>query len=97
MAVRLLPFPADSAEVVSGWARTRDEVIMWCGHPAAPVPAERIRAWARDDGVQPFGLYRAGGWWPTASCGSMTTRQRWSSRGSSSIPASEARASDGTW
>jgi len=60
MAVRLLPFPADSAEVVSGWARTREEVIMWCGRPAAPVPAGQISAWAREDGVQPFGLYRDG-------------------------------------
>ncbi|HLK76233.1 MAG TPA: GNAT family N-acetyltransferase [Streptosporangiaceae bacterium] len=60
MAVRLRPFPADSAEVVSGWATTREEVIMWCGHPAAPVPAGQINAWAREDGVQPFGLYRGG-------------------------------------
>jgi hypothetical protein len=36
MAVRLCPFPAEEAEVVSSWARTREEVIMWCGHPAAP-------------------------------------------------------------
>jgi hypothetical protein len=35
MAVPLRPFPADSAEAVSGWARTPEEVIMWCGHPAA--------------------------------------------------------------
>jgi ribosomal protein S18 acetylase RimI-like enzyme len=60
MAVRLRPFPADSAEVVSGWARTHEEVIMWCGRPAAPVPAGQINAWAREDGVQPFGLYRDG-------------------------------------
>src|SRR6185437_10483533 len=60
MAMRLRPFPADSAEVVSGWARTREEVIMWCGGPAAPVPAGQINAWAREDGVQPFGLYRDG-------------------------------------
>jgi hypothetical protein len=33
---------------------------MWCGHPAAPVPAGQISAWAREDGVQPFGLYRDG-------------------------------------
>lgn len=58
MAVRLRPFPAGSAGVVSGWARTREEVMMWCGHPAAPVPAGQISAWAREDGVQPFGLYR---------------------------------------
>ena len=55
---RLDPFPADSAAVVSGWATTDEEVLMWCSHPAAPVPAEQIRAWAHEEGVQPFGLYR---------------------------------------
>jgi ribosomal protein S18 acetylase RimI-like enzyme len=60
VALSLHPFPADSADVVSGWARTREEVIMWCGHPTAPVPAEQINAWAREDGVQPVGLYRDG-------------------------------------
>jgi GNAT superfamily N-acetyltransferase len=60
VALRLHPFPADSAGVVSGWARTREEVIMWCGHPAAPVTAEQINAWVHEDGVQPFGLYRDG-------------------------------------
>ena len=55
---RLDPFPADSAAVVSGWSTTDEEVLMWCSHPAAPVPAEQIRAWAHEEGVQPFGLYR---------------------------------------
>ena len=58
MPVRLRSFPAESAEVVSGWARTEEEAVMWCSHPTAPVPAEQINAWAREDGVQPFGLYR---------------------------------------
>ena len=58
MTVCLRPFPAGSAGVVSGWATTREEVIMWCGHRSAPVPAGQISAWAREDGVQPFGLYR---------------------------------------
>ena len=58
MALRLYPFPAGSAGVVSGWAMTNEEVIMWCGHPGAPVPAEQISAWAREDGVEQFGLYR---------------------------------------
>ena len=31
---------------------------MWCGHPVAPVPAEQINAWADEDWVEPFGLYR---------------------------------------
>src|SRR5712691_13450140 len=58
MALRLYPFPAGSAGAVSGWARTDEEVIMWCGHPGAPVPAEQISAWAGEDGVEQFGLYR---------------------------------------
>jgi ribosomal protein S18 acetylase RimI-like enzyme len=60
MALRLHPFPADSAGVVSGWATTNEEVAMWCGRPAAPVPAGQINAWAHEDGVEPFGLYREG-------------------------------------
>jgi ribosomal protein S18 acetylase RimI-like enzyme len=55
--LRLRPFPADLAEVVSGWATTEEEVLLWCGHSAAPVPAAQISAWAREDGVQAFGLY----------------------------------------
>jgi ribosomal protein S18 acetylase RimI-like enzyme len=31
---------------------------MWWGHPAAPMPAEQISAWANEDGVEQFGLYR---------------------------------------
>ncbi|HEY6294384.1 MAG TPA: GNAT family N-acetyltransferase [Streptosporangiaceae bacterium] len=58
MALRMHPFPADSAGVVSGWARTDEEVLMWCGLPAAPVPAGQINAWADEDWVHPFGLYR---------------------------------------
>jgi ribosomal protein S18 acetylase RimI-like enzyme len=57
MALRLQPFPADSADVVSAWARTVEEVVMWCGRPAAPVPAGQINAWAHEDGVLAFGLY----------------------------------------
>ncbi len=58
MALRLDPFPADSADVVAGWAQTSDDVLMWCGLPTAPVAAEQINAWADEDWVQPFGLYR---------------------------------------
>ena len=58
MALRLQPFPADLAPVVSGWARTLEEVLRWCSHPAAPVPARQINAWASEDGVQAFALYR---------------------------------------
>ncbi len=57
-SLRLDPFPADSADVVAGWAQTSDDVLMWCGLPTAPVAAEQINAWADEDWVQPFGLYR---------------------------------------
>jgi [ribosomal protein S18]-alanine N-acetyltransferase len=56
--LRLHAFPADSAGVVSGWARTVEEVLMWCGRSTAPVPAAQINAWADEDGVEPYGLYR---------------------------------------
>jgi hypothetical protein len=31
MDLRLRSFRADSASVVSGWATTDEEVLMWCG------------------------------------------------------------------
>jgi ribosomal protein S18 acetylase RimI-like enzyme len=58
MALQLRSFPAELAGVVSGWGRTDEEVLMWCGARAAPVPAEQISAWARVDGVEQFGLYQ---------------------------------------
>jgi len=58
MALHLRSFPAELAGVVAGWAQTDEEVLMWCGAGAVPVPAEQVSAWAREDGVQPFGLYR---------------------------------------
>jgi ribosomal protein S18 acetylase RimI-like enzyme len=60
MDLRLRSFRADSASVVSGWATTDEEVVMWCGLRAAPVPPRQINAWAREHGVQPFGMYRGG-------------------------------------
>ena len=60
MSLRLRPFPADSAGVVSGWARTDEEVLMWCSLRSAPVPPAQINAWAREDWAEPFGLYRDG-------------------------------------
>jgi len=60
MDVRLRSFPADSASVVSSWATTDEEVVMWCGLRAAPVPPRQINAWAREHGVQPFGMYCGG-------------------------------------
>jgi ribosomal protein S18 acetylase RimI-like enzyme len=56
--LRLRPFPADSAGMVSGWATTDAEVVVWCGRPAAPVLPEQINAWAREDWLEPLGLYR---------------------------------------
>ncbi|MGN6791907.1 MAG: GNAT family N-acetyltransferase [Streptosporangiaceae bacterium] len=58
MALQLRSFPAELADVISGWARTDEEALLWCSAGAAPVPAEQIRAWAREDGVEPFGLYQ---------------------------------------
>ena len=58
MALHLRSFPAELAGVVSGWAQTDEEVLMWCGAGTAPVTAEQVSAWAGEDGVQPFGLYR---------------------------------------
>ena len=58
MALRLRPFPADLAGVVSGWATSGQDVLMWCGAAVAPVPTSRIRAWAGEDGTEPFGLFR---------------------------------------
>jgi ribosomal protein S18 acetylase RimI-like enzyme len=57
MSLRLRRFPADLAGVVSGWATTDEEVLLWCGRAAAPVPAAQVSAWAREEGVEPFGLY----------------------------------------
>ena len=58
MALRVRPFPAGLAVLVSSWASTAGEVLMWCGLTAAPVPAGQIESWADEDGVRPFGLYR---------------------------------------
>jgi hypothetical protein len=58
VTLRVRPFPAGLAVLVSSWAGTAGEVLMWCGLAAAPVPAGQIEAWADEDGVQPFGLYR---------------------------------------
>jgi GNAT superfamily N-acetyltransferase len=57
MTLRLRPFPANSADVVSSWAQTAEEVFLWCGLAAAPVPPAQITAWAGEDWVRPFGLY----------------------------------------
>lgn len=58
MPLHLRSFPAESAGVVSGWAQSDEEVLMWCGAGTAPVTAEQVSAWAGEDGVEPFGLYR---------------------------------------
>jgi len=58
MPLHLRSFPAESAGVVSGWAQTDEEALMWCGAKAAPVSAEQVSDWAQEDGVQQFGLFR---------------------------------------
>ncbi|HEX7996014.1 MAG TPA: GNAT family N-acetyltransferase [Streptosporangiaceae bacterium] len=58
MALELRPFRAELAGVVASWAKTEEEVLLWCGARAAPLTAEQVSAWASEDGVQPFGLYR---------------------------------------
>src|SRR5215472_13386196 len=58
MPLHLRAFPAELAGVVSGWAQTDEEVRMWCGASAAPVTAAQVNAWAQEDWVQAFGLYR---------------------------------------
>ena len=58
MKLQVRPFPAELANVVSGWAQTEEEVLMWCGAKSAPVTADQIRAWADEEWTEPFGLYR---------------------------------------
>ena len=58
MTLQLRAFSAELADVVSGWVRTDEEALMWCGARAAPVPAAQVSAWAREDGVEQFGLYQ---------------------------------------
>ena len=58
MTLQLRSFPPELASVVSSWARTETDVLMWCGAKVAPVPADQIRAWAEEDWAEPFGLYR---------------------------------------
>src|SRR5215472_10244827 len=58
MALHVRAFPAELVGVVSGWAQSDEEALMWCGAVAAPVPAEQVSAWAAEDGVEPFGLFR---------------------------------------
>jgi ribosomal protein S18 acetylase RimI-like enzyme len=58
--VDLNPFPADRAATVAGWARTATEAGYWCGHTGVPVPVEKVRSWADEEGVRPYGLFDAG-------------------------------------
>jgi hypothetical protein len=58
MGLELRSFPGELAGVVSGWARTDEEALMWCGAIAAPVSAGQVSAWGGEDGVEQFGLYR---------------------------------------
>lgn len=49
--VALEPFDPSSAAVVAGWATTAAEVAAWCSGTEAPVPAEVVAGWGREDGV----------------------------------------------
>ncbi|MFC9842401.1 GNAT family N-acetyltransferase [Streptomyces sp. NPDC060223] len=48
----LLPFAAAHAATVAGWPTSPDEVVMWCGRPEFPVPAQTVTHWQQDEGVQ---------------------------------------------
>ena len=67
MALRLQPFPADRARLVSGWAQTHEEVLRWCSHPVAPVPARQINAWASETGCSRSRFTATRSSWPTGS------------------------------
>ena len=67
MQLRLRPFPADLAGVVSGWATTEEEVVMWCGRPAAISVVGECR---RDGRAGPCRLASlAGGAWLSPAMG----------------------------
>jgi acetoin utilization deacetylase AcuC-like enzyme/GNAT superfamily N-acetyltransferase len=55
--MQLRGFEGALAPVVSGWAPASAETSMWCGYAGAPVPADRIAAWAGEDGVRAYGLW----------------------------------------
>jgi ribosomal protein S18 acetylase RimI-like enzyme len=48
----LRPSDRAHAAVVAGWARSADEVVMWCGRPEFPLPAEMVQAWPEDPEVR---------------------------------------------
>ena len=49
MTLRVRPFPAGLAALVSSWAGTAGEVLMWCGASTAPGPAGQKPAWRTGD------------------------------------------------
>ena len=55
--MELRPFSPDGAGRVASWATTPREATLWCGHSDGLVPEEKVRAWATEDGVRPFGLF----------------------------------------
>ncbi|GAA2389522.1 hypothetical protein GCM10010420_11540 [Streptomyces glaucosporus] len=50
--VELIPFSPVHAAVVAGWPRSAREALLWCGERDFPVPARRVAAWRRQDGVR---------------------------------------------
>jgi [ribosomal protein S18]-alanine N-acetyltransferase len=44
------------ARTVSSWAVSAEEVAAWCSYADAPVPAEVIVGWGREDDVQAFAV-----------------------------------------
>ncbi|WP_432479014.1 GNAT family N-acetyltransferase [Nocardioides sp. GXQ0305] len=52
--MRLEPFPAAQAALVSGWAPTPGEVRSWCARSEAPVPPEVVASWGEADDVEAF-------------------------------------------
>jgi [ribosomal protein S18]-alanine N-acetyltransferase len=55
-ALRLVPFDAADAGIVSSWAASVEEVAAWCSYASAPVPAEVVAGWGREDDVEAFAV-----------------------------------------
>jgi hypothetical protein len=47
VALRLVPFDAADAGIVSSWAASVEEVAAWCSYASAPLPAEVVDGWGR--------------------------------------------------
>lgn len=56
-SIRLVPFEAERAATVAGWAVTADEVLAWCSGTEAPVPTATVAAWGEAPDVDAFALF----------------------------------------